>query len=217
MKKMLSLSFLLLASINLYSQPKSKGSLAGKYVAQSGGANTQSYIFIYSNGSYTFRYEEFMDGVKSVHNLSNVQVDESKSTISFTDGKENEKGVVKVEDGETKLELESGPPTYTKINQTEAKTKVETVKPTQKLKGTLMGFYAGKDGSYNINFGNGTYSALFNPQNGDAIPLTNLVIDEIKKTISFNKPNNPKAQKGILTKEGLKIDGEVYADNTSAD
>ena len=95
----------------------------------------------------------------------------------------------------------------------------KVIKPAtaQKLKGVLMGFYAGADGSYNIGFEKGVYSVRFNPTSGDGVDCSNVVADETKKTISFTKPNQSKPTKGTLTKKGLNISGKLYTDETSAD
>ena len=87
----------------------------------------------------------------------------------------------------------------------------------QKQKGIFTGFYIGSDGNYQISFENNKYSARFTLSNGEVINLNNLVADEIKKTIMFNKAKEPKITTGELTSKGLKIEGKYYTDETSAD
>ncbi len=214
MRRVLFLCFLLLESINLFSQNNNRGSLAGIYVAQYAGANTQSYIFIFSAGSYTCKYEEFMDGVKSAHDISNVQVDESEKTVSFTDGKENEKGVVKFEDGETKLELESGPPTYTKINQTEPIKDNSLLKLTGIFKGEYSKMYGVGTTFYLVSFIGSKYTVDYSHSIHNKIDekrkLKNVKVDEENKTIKWDKADQDDAGAGKFTNEGLEINGETF-------
>jgi hypothetical protein len=93
---------------------KLTGKYAGNYIAQSAGANTQIYKLLFKNGVYNGIYEENMDGTKNTHELKNLIIDEVNNTINFYEDKNLVKGVFKSEDGNLIIELEDGPPNYTR-------------------------------------------------------------------------------------------------------
>ena len=59
-------------------------------------------------------YEENMDGTKNTHELKNLIIDEVNNTINFYEDKNLVKGIFKSEDGNLIIELEDGPPNYTR-------------------------------------------------------------------------------------------------------
>ena len=93
---------------------KLTGKYTGSYIAQSAGANTQTYKLLFKNEVYNGVYEENMDGIKSSHELKNLIIDEVKNTINFNEDKNLVVGVFKSEDGNLIIEFEDGPPNYTK-------------------------------------------------------------------------------------------------------
>ena len=104
-----------------------------------------------------------------------------------------------------------------------AQAKVTKSTTAAKLKGILQGHYGlgSQIGEYELSFNAGKYTGIFIPNNGDrekdAILLTDLIVNESLRTITFKKGKEAKIYKGKLDKDfSLVIDGKVF-DNFQQD